>query len=222
MGKLLDSSICLFSYQKTNLKRINDISRVSAKKAIKKIGGAQKKIDIASSQHYATREILWYDKMNVECPYFDKGNLTKPKKNEILVLLEQLLDTLEYQFVTAGTSVIVDFMSLSGETGFEKNPKVRDVFDSAWEIILAASNSDRIKIVYNTYLEVSIKELTRIGRAKEKSIEIINLNLDSPVSIEITKFWAFSVHKEHLQILSGNYFLMKGKEKEKNMIVSGK
>ena len=138
------------------------------------------------------------------------------------MLLEQLLDTLEYQFVTAGTSVIVDFMSLSGETGFEKNPKVRDVFDSAWEIILAASNSDRIKIVYNTYLEVSIKELTRIGRAKEKSIEIINLNLDSPVSIEITKFWAFSVHKEHLQILSGNYFLMKGKEKEKNMIVSGK
>ena len=112
MGKLLDSSICLFSYQKTNLKRINDTSRVSAKKAIKKIGGAQKKIDIASSQHYATREILWYDKMNVECPYFDKGNLTKHKKTERLVLLEQLLDTLEYQFVTAGTSVIVDFMSL--------------------------------------------------------------------------------------------------------------
>ena len=146
MGKLLDSSICLFSYQKTNLKRINDTSRVSAKKAIKKIGGAQKKIDIASSQHYATREILWYDKMNVECPYFDKGNLTKPKKNEILVLLEQLLDTLEYQFVTAGTSVIVDFMSLSGETGFEKNPKVRDVFDSAWETILNASNSDRMRL----------------------------------------------------------------------------
>ena len=50
--------------------------------------------------------------MNVECPYFDKGNLTKHKKTERLVLLEQLLDTLEYQFVTAGTSVIVDFMSL--------------------------------------------------------------------------------------------------------------
>ena len=49
----------------------------------------------------------------------------------MLALLEQLLNTPEYQFVTAGTSVIVDFMTLTGETGFEKNPKVRDVFDSA-------------------------------------------------------------------------------------------
>ena len=110
---------------------------------------------------------------------------------------------------------------LTGETGFEKNPKVRDVFDSAWETILAASNSDRIEIVYYTYIEVSIKELTRIGRAKEEPIETINLNLDSPVSTEITKFWAFSVRKERLQILSKNYFLTKGKKKEKNMIRSG-
>ena len=40
---------------------MNDTSRVAAKKAIRKISGAQKKIDIASSQGYATREILRYD-----------------------------------------------------------------------------------------------------------------------------------------------------------------
>ena len=51
-----------------------------------------------------------------------------------------------------------------------------------------ASNSDRIEIVYYTYLKVSIKELTRIGRAKKEPIEIINLNLDSGVSPEITNF----------------------------------
>ena len=67
-----------------------------------------------------------------------------------------------------------------------------------------------IEIVYYTYLKVLIKKLTRIGRAKEEPIEIINLNLDSPVSPEITKFWAFSVRKEPLQILSRNYFIIKG------------
>ena len=37
--------------------------------------------------------------INVECPCFDKGNLAKHKtKKVILVLLEQLLDTAEYQF----------------------------------------------------------------------------------------------------------------------------
>ena len=40
---------------------MNDTSRVSTKKAIKKIGGAQEKINIASFQGYATREILQYD-----------------------------------------------------------------------------------------------------------------------------------------------------------------
>ena len=76
-------------------------------------------------------------------------------------------------------------MSLIGKTGFEKNPNVWDVSDNTGGTILA-SNSDRIDIVFYTYLEVSIKESTKIGRAKK---EPIDLNLDSPVSLEITKFW---------------------------------
>ena len=54
-----------------------DTSRISAKKATKKIGEAQKKIDIARSRGYSTREILQYD--HVEYPCFDEGNLTKHK-----------------------------------------------------------------------------------------------------------------------------------------------
>ena len=61
----------------------------------KKIGGVQKKIDIALSRGYKNRKILGYDLD--ECTCFDEGNLTKHKKHEILVLLEQLLDTREYQ-----------------------------------------------------------------------------------------------------------------------------
>ena len=61
----------------------------------KKICGVQKKIDIARSRGYTNRKILGYD--HDECPCFDEGNLTKHKKHEILVLLEQLLDTREYQ-----------------------------------------------------------------------------------------------------------------------------
>ena len=197
-----------------------DTSRVSAKKATKKISEAQK-IDIARSRGYSTREILQYD--HAEYPCFDEGNLTKHKEHELLVPLEQLLDTPEYQFdktVTAGISVIVDFISLIRKIGFEKYPKVRDAFDGAWGVILATSNADRIEIVYDSYLEVSIIESTRIRRKKEEPIEIINLNLNSPVPPGIKKFWASSINKERLQILSRNYFLMKGKEKGKNIILS--
>ena len=47
----------------------NDTSKVSAKKSTKKIGGTQKKIDIASSRGYTTRDILRYD--HDKCPCFD-------------------------------------------------------------------------------------------------------------------------------------------------------
>ena len=58
--------------------------------------------------------------------------------------LEQLLDTPGYQSnetVTAGTSVIVYFMSLIRKIEFEKYPKIMDAFDDAWGTILAKSDS---------------------------------------------------------------------------------
>ena len=76
-------------------------------------------------------------------------------------------------------------MSLIPKIGLKKYLKVRDAFDGAWGTILTASNLDRIEIVYDTYLEVSFKESTRIGRAKEEPTKNINLNLDSPVPQEI-------------------------------------
>ena len=85
--------------------------------------------------------------------------------------------------------------------------------------ILTASNTDRIEIMNDSYLEVSIKESTRIGRAKEEFFEIINLNLDLPVPPEIKAFWVSSVNRERLQIFTRNYFLMKRWEEEKNIIL---
>ena len=102
-------------------------------------------------------------------------------------------------------------MSLIRKIGFERYPKVRDAFDGAWGTILAASNFDRIEIVYDTYLQVSRKETTRIGRTKEKPTETVNLNLDLPVPPEIKKIWELSICKERHQILSRNYFIIKGK-----------
>ena len=78
-----------------------------------------------------------------------------------------------------------------------------------------------ILIDRDTYLEVSFKESTRIGRAKEEPTGIINLNLDSPVPPEIKNFLALSISKERRQILSRNYFLIKGTEKGENIILIG-
>ena len=62
---------------------------------------------------------------------------------------------------------------------------------------------DKIQIAGISII-VSIKESTRIGRAKKEFSEIINMNLDLPVPPEIKTFWALSVNKERFQILSRN------------------
>ena len=188
----------------------------------KKVGEAQKKIDITRARGYSTRESLQYDR--VECPCFDEGNLTKHKKHELLVSLEQLLDTPEYQFdetVITGKSVIVDFMSLFAKLDLKNIQKLGMLLMVHRGIVIAASNADWIEIAFDSYLEVSIRESTTVGRSKQETIEIINVNLDSPVPPEIKKFGASSINKEHLKLPSRNYFLMKGKEKGKNIILSG-
>ena len=79
-------------------------------------------------------------------------------------------------------------MSLIPKIELKKYLKGRDAFDGAWGTILTASNLGRIEIVYDTYLEVLLKESTRIRRAKEEPTANINLNLDSPVPPENKKF----------------------------------
>ena len=62
---------------------------------------------------------------------------------------------------------------------------------------------DKIEIAGISII-ISIKESTRIGRAKKEFCENINLNLDLPVPPEIKTFWALSVNRERFQILSKN------------------
>ena len=61
---------------------MNDTSRVAAKKAIRKISGAQKKLIQQAPKVMLLDKFYDMIMMNVECPCFDKGNLTKHKKGD--------------------------------------------------------------------------------------------------------------------------------------------
>ena len=74
-------------------------------------------------------------------------------------------------------------------TGFEKFPEINDRLKGVWNSILAQSSAKGIEIVYNIYLENSVKESLRMQRAIEEPIETMNLNLDSLVPSEIKRFW---------------------------------
>ena len=165
---------------------------------------------------------MQYD--HVECPLFENGSLAKHSKHEILTPLEKNLVSSDYRFNkdhVDGLAVIVDFMSLIRKVGFEKHLKIKDALKRAWNSIVAESSANRIEIVYDSYLEISIKESLRVIRATQEPIEIVNLNLESPIPPEMEKFWASSTNKGNLQILSRSYFIKEAKEAHKNIVLSG-
>ena len=154
---------------------------------------------------------------------FECGNLVKHSKYELWNPLKKLPDTSDYQFdktEVTGLAVAVDFMSVIHKTVFEKHQKIKDDFKRVWNSIIVQSNATRIEIVYNSYLKNSIKESLRMQRAIEEPIEIMNLNLDSPVPSEIKKFWAPSVNKE-TPTNAVIFFRYKAKEAWKNIVLNG-
>ena len=137
--------------------------------------------------------------------------------------LENVLNPTDYNYTKESktrSAVIVDFMSVIRKVPFQKCSKMKDVLETTWNIILAASDANRIEVVYDSYLEGSVKESLRIRRAKVQPIEIINLSMESSMPIDMETFWASPSNKEHLQVISRDFFLKKAVQGY-NIILSG-
>ena len=130
------------------------------KSLLKSLGKAQKKMDIACLRGHAIREILQYDLIE-DCPLFDEVGLARHKKHEILKPIENHLLENDYKFERKSdlkTAVMVDFMSLVRKVPFKIYKNIKEALEATWSMIMSSSNADRVDIVYNSYIQNSIKE----------------------------------------------------------------
>ena len=89
-------------------------------------------------------------------------------------------------------------------------------------MISKIGKATQIDIVYDSYIENSIKDSERRRRSSDiEPVEYVNLSLDSPSPVEIDRFWASSKNKERLQILSRQFFTQKANEHDVAIILSG-
>ena len=49
----------------------------------------------------------------------------------------------------------------------------------------------------------------------------MNVKLQSPIPVQVERFWLSDQNKESIQALSRNYFIEKARESEKYLILSG-
>ena len=190
---------------------------------------AQKHYDIARSRGIPIKDILHFDITMQSCLFTDDDLTEKPNKYEIVKELEKNLDSSQYifrKFSELKTTAIMDSMSQVRKIPDEKIKlklkKMSDIFESGLSSILSTVNVERVDIVYDSYLESSIKECERMRRrSKCQPLEFIGLTEDSPIPTQLDRFWACSKNKENLQILSRTFFKDYSRDKSMQMFLSG-
>ena len=131
------------------------------------------------------------------------GNLRKSPKSELALEVKQLLPEIpEVVAATQDPSVIVfDFMAYSRKVPVKKlNLRTyEDLSKNLWATFQRlSSNSKRIDIVFDIYLDGSIKQQERSRRGKEH-VETTISSFNQTLPVEMDKFWGSSSNKMQLQ-----------------------
>ena len=87
--------------------------------------------------------------------------------------------------------------------------------------IYSTVDTNQVHIIYDSYIEESLKKCERIHRnADVDPLEYVNLLLSSPILVQLDKFRACIKNKENLQILRREFFIENSCEVEE-IVLSG-
>ena len=120
------------------------------------------------------------------------------------------------------TSIVVDFMSLAKKVNTNNITVLQDMFQKVFNDAYGVCNTGQMDIVYDSYVETSLKELERNRRSLQvKPLTYINLQQDTPRPVQMERFWACSKNKENLQVLSRDFYINLSKSKQLKFVLSG-
>ena len=155
------------------------------------------------------KEILAFDLVE-DSLLFDDERTSKPDKSQLTKCLEAFLEANDFCFSktkTAKASVIIDFMSLVRKIPMKRLNTINDAFEYMWKTITHIAEANEIHIVYDSYLENSLKGHERSRRSAEvEPLEFVNLSQQSPVPVQLERFWACSVNKVNLRSIPRKFF----------------
>ena len=180
------------------------------KVSAKEIDQAQVNVDIAKSRGMSTREVFQFDHIEDKM-LFDGETASKPRKSELVTELEKYLCKSDFTFSSKSnmkSSVVVDFMSQVRKIKLTQLKVFEDMFQEVFDQAYGVCNMEQMDIVYDSYVETSLKELESIRCALlVEPLTYINLQKETPIPVQIDRFWACSKNKENLQVISREFFI---------------
>ena len=166
------------------------------------IAEAQKNMKILRERDMELKSIISHNLFSIS-PLFEGDLPAKTDKYKLVAEIEKLPDLTKWSRDTILlTHVVVNFMSKG-----RMMPMVEyDSIGNLGAVIEAAVTiSKRIQYAHfshDSYTELSLKEGERLQRYNPvDGIELIEMNIDSPVPQQVGKFWACDKNKQSLQLL---------------------
>ena len=129
------------------------------------------------------------------------------KKSDITKELEKRLPTVIYRepnFDTMRPACLVDVMANIRK--IKTKPREIKTFGEFVHIFLnfvkhSANGSSRVDLVFDSYLEKTIKDSERKRRARTPAVELNKVERETPLPVQMEKFWPSSKNKASLETL---------------------
>ena len=121
------------------------------------------------------------------------------------------------------TGYIADVMANTRKVKFKDYKTFGDFTRSILEFTFkSAKNGHRVDLVFDSYLEKSVKDSERKRRSTVSPTELNIINKDTPLPVETNRFWASGNNKLKLQMLLHQETLSMSREKSrcKQILVS--
>lgn len=88
------------------------------------------------------------------------------------------------------TAVIVDFMSMVRKVPFYLHRYINETLESTWAIILSPGVINQINVVYDSYLQNSVKESEWPHSPDTTPIDVVELGHESVIEVDLKPFWS--------------------------------
>ena len=141
----------------SNRKDANKTVPNKEKLLLKTQGLIQKELEIARSRYISLKDILNFN-LSETSILFDGDFTSKPGKHVLVSELEKYItEPCEYLEKNSPTNLCVDFMSLMRRVKLAKCLAFKNSFEIVWSMITNTCAFQQVNIVFDSYLDESIK-----------------------------------------------------------------
>ena len=162
-------------------------------------------IEHARLRGYNVQKLLQYEITTTSFYFTKNGFIQKSTKSELAREIKQLLNKecpYEVPISNEKSMVVIDFMAYCRKVPIKKmNLKTYvELCNNLWSSFKNLStNFQRIDIIFDVYLECSIKQHECTRRSKVEAIDTTISRLDQSLPVDMDRFWASSSNKIQLQ-----------------------